>query len=417
MQIHSRAGRLALVSASLFAAACYEVEGPVTADPSAPVLTGTALQRGKESLGRQLFEDTALSASGTQSCASCHAQEAAFQGNSQADKGKPVAQGAFPTLFGNRNTPTAMYLASAPAFSFVEDEGELVPTGGFFWDGRADSLALQAEGPFLNPREMAMPDQKAVVDIVREADYRSLFVDVFGGAVLNDTPKAYHAIGEAIAAFEKTPRFQPFSSKFDDVLRGAESFTAEEALGFQLFKDPEKGNCIGCHAGKVTSKTPSDWLFTDFTYDNLGVPRNDAIADNDEAAHYDLGLCGQPGLLSRIPNSVGDKQAFLDSLCGAFKVPTLRNVGLTAPYMHNGVFATLRDVVEFYVTRGTAPENWYRKNGAGKTRTFDDLPEQYAKNVNTSEAPYDRVVGQAPRLDDAEIDAIVAFLQTLTDQP
>ncbi|MFM2417460.1 MAG: hypothetical protein RL385_2183 [Pseudomonadota bacterium] len=417
MHSQLRAGRWALASAFLFAAACYEVEGPVTADPSAPVLTGDALQRGKEVLGRQLFEDTALSASGTQSCASCHGQDEGFQGNNQTDKRKPVARGAFPALFGNRNTPTAMYLASAPPFSFVEEEGELVPTGGFFWDGRADSLAQQAEGPFLNPREMAMPDQAAVVDIVREADYRSLFVDVFGGAVLNDTPKAYHAIAEAIAAFEKTPRFQPYASKFDDVLRGTDTFTAQEALGFQLFKDPEKGNCIGCHAGKLTSNAPSDWLFTDFTYDNLGVPRNDAIADNDDAAHFDLGLCGQPGLLSRIPDSAGDKQAFLASLCGAFKVPTLRNVGLTAPYMHNGVFATLRDVVEFYVTRGTAPENWYRKKSDGNLRTFDDLPEQYAKNVNTAEAPYDRLKGQAARLDDVEIDAIVAFLHTLTDQP
>ena len=203
---------------------------------------------------------------------------------------------------------------------------------------------------------------------------------------------AFDRIGGAIAAFERTSRFQPFSSKFDAFLRGHVALDAREARGFELFKDAQAGNCIACHAGRTDSKQPTDWLFTDFTFDVVGMPRNPAIPDNANPASFDLGLCRQDRIAARAPAGFP-----VDSLCGAFQVPTLRNVELTAPYGHNGAFATLRDVVRFYATRDTNPERWYPMR-SGRVDTFDDLPAGAHANVNKSEVPYDRKPGQPPGL-------------------
>jgi cytochrome c peroxidase len=365
-------------------------------------------------LGGVLFNDTNLSISGTQSCASCHEEGKAFTGNNAADPLFPVAIGALPTLFGVRNAPTAKYAAFIPTFSFVEDEGEWVPQGGQFLDGRADTLADQAAGPFINPREMAMPSKAAVVERIRNADYAASFQALFGDQIFDDVDLAYGSMARAIEAFEQTDSFSPFSSKFDAVLRGQAQFTADEAQGFALFKDPDKGNCIGCHVGDESSSNPRDWMFTDYTYDNLGVPRNADIPDNADPAVFDLGLCAQPGLEARVPGEVEDKAELIAGTCGAFKVPTLRNVALTAPYMHNGFFKSLRDLVEFYVTRDTNPERWYPTTD-GVASKFNDLPEEFQGNVNTSEVPYDRSVGEEPHLSSCEIDQVVAFLNTLSD--
>ncbi len=163
------------------------------------------------------------------------------------------------------------------------------------------------------------------------------------------------------------------------------------------------------------SREPSDWLFTDFTCDNLGVPLNPEIADNSDPAYYNLGLCQQPGIAAKVPASVTDPAAFVASLCGAFKVPTLRNVAVTAPYTHNGYFKRLRDLVKFYVTRDNNPERWYPLGADGRVAKSNDLPVQYQGNVNTEEVPYDRRPGEPPRLNDDEVDDLVAFLHTLTD--
>jgi cytochrome c peroxidase len=393
------AGTLALAFAASTAAAVESSPAPLT-----PM----------QDLGRQLFNDTSLSISGTESCASCHYEGHAFTGNNSGDLLFPVAVGALPSLIGIRNTPTAKYAAFIPSFGFFEDEGEWVPRGGQFLDGRADTLAAQAAGPFLNPREMAMPDAAAVIERIRAATYAPLFQDVFGQGVLADVGLAYGNMTQAIEAFEQTSLFIPFSSKFDAVLRGTAELTEDEARGFALFKDPEKGNCLGCHVGDEASSDPRDWLFTDFTYDNLGVPRNAEIPDNADPDFFDLGLCSQPGLESRVPESVESPAELISSLCGAFKVPTLRNVALTAPYMHNGVFKSLRDVVEFYVTRDTNPARWYPVVD-GEAIKFNDLPPEFRGNVNTSEVPYDRAPGEEPHLSSAEIDQLVAFLNTLSD--
>jgi cytochrome c peroxidase len=370
----------------------------------------------KASLGKLIFEDTTLSASGTEACASCHQRDRAFTGNN--DPGAPlfpVSLGAFPNLVGSRNAPTAMYMAFSPRFGFVDDGGDLTPTGGQFWDGRADTLADQAKGPFVNPREMGLPDHASVIERVRRAPYAPLFRQTYGRHALDDVEGAYDHLADAIAAFERTSTFAPFSSKFDAFLRGCARFTPAEARGFRLFKDPEKGNCIACHAGTPGSSDPHDWLFTDFTYDNLGVPRNPEIPDNEDPTHFDLGLCAQAGLAAKVPASAGDPQAFVATLCGAFKVPTLRNIARTAPYMHNGYFKRLRDVVAFYVTRDTNPERWYPTDTDGSIVKFNDLPPEFRGNVNTEEVPYDRQPGEAPHLHEHEIDDLVAFLGTLSD--
>ena len=363
-----------------------------------------------QSLGRALFEDQGLSNPPGQSCASCHLAKRAFSGDGV------VAKGADPAKLGTRNVPTLMYSAFSPRFSFVgekNDKGEIehTPTGGQFWDGRSDSLNDQVLGPLLNPLEMANKDVAAVAAKLLQSSARKSYEQHFG-APEKQTPETVVAnLARAIAAFERSVVFAPFSSKFDDVLRGHARFTAEEAKGFDLFKDPEKGNCLGCHVGDVKSRKPSDWLFTDFTYDNLGLLRNKAIPANAESSHYDLGLCQRDGIAKIVPSDVTPQ-----SLCGAFKVPTLRNVAVTAPYFHNGGFTDLREAVRFYVTRDTNPERWYPKSADGAVQKFDDLNEADKANVNTSEVPYDRKPGEAPRLNDAEIDALVAFLQTLTDR-
>ncbi len=363
-------------------------------------------------LGQQLFMDTRLSEPMGVACASCHDPAQAFTGNNNNLRIPAVAVGSLPDSFGARNSPTAMYAAFSPQFSFQksDEDDAWFAQGGQFWDGRAADLIEQAKGPFLNSKEMNNKDIAQLIAKIRTASYRDLFAQAFPGQdVLTDDSKAFQAVAEAIAAYEKSPALSPFQSKFDAVLEGKETFSSQEALGFALFKDPEKGNCIACHAGHTESQRPQDWLFTDFTYDNLGVPRNLSIPDNRDQKFFDLGLCQQSGL--KAPRELSTQ-----TLCGAFKVPTLRNIAKTAPYMHNGYFSNLKDVVRFYVTRGTNPELWYPKLADGRIDLFNDLPEAYKSNVNQEEAPYDRKPGEQPRLSEDEIDAIVAFLNTLSDR-
>jgi len=169
-----------------------------------------------------------------------------------------------------------------------------------------------------------------------------------------------------------------------------------------LFNDPDKGNCASCHTS-TKGADGSHPLFTDFTYDNLGVPRNPEILANADPTYFDLGLCGRDGLRDRT------------DLCGAFKVPTLRNVAIRKSYFHNGKFKSLKDVLTFYVQRDTNPEKWYPRNPDASIKKFDDLPITYHANVNTTEGPYNRNPGDSPALSEAEINDVVVFLNTLTD--
>ena len=367
-----------------------------------------------ERLGKRIFEDKTLSRPAGVACASCHDSAHAYQGNN----GSPIAalaQGAPPHALGKRNTPTIMYSSFAPPFRFIDDRDEKtgavekIPAGGQFHDGRAVDLTAQVEGPLLDPNEMNAPSKRAAVETIRDGAYAPLAREVYGDKIFDNPDAAFVKFATAVAAYESSARFHPFASKFDDVLRGKAHFTPLEEKGFALFKDPEKGNCLACHAGVEKSREPRDWLFTDFTYDALGAPKNKLIpATTGPHKEPDLGLCKRPGIAAIAPAGFD-----VDSLCGAFKVPTLRNVAVTGPYLHNGVFTKLRDVVAFYATRDTNPARWYPK----AKQKFNDLPSKYRDNVNIEEVPYDRKIGEKPRLNEAEIDAIVAFLETLTDRP
>jgi len=373
--------------------------GGGSSDHSPAAVAATASQLSPAAaLGEKIFEDASLSASGQMSCATCHSPDHAHASDPSA--GVVPAGGTSLNVPGFRNAPTLNYLSFTPAFFF--DDG--TPTGGFNRDGRATDLIAQAERPFLAPHEMANADAAAVIVKLRSAAYVAEFQRVFGAAIFDDADTAFQRVRFAIAQYEKEAiEFRPFDSKFDYFLAGKTQLSAQELQGFALFNNPNKGNCAGCHpSGRLRDGTPP--LFTDFTYDNLGVPRNTAIPATTDPAYFDLGLCGPDR------SDLADRS----DLCGAFKVPTLRNVALTAPYFHNGKFATLREVVAFYVRRDTNPEQWYPVTASGVDK-FDDLPPEYRNNVNTTEVPYNRQLGDEPALNDDEIDAVVAFLNTLTD--
>jgi len=365
-------------------------------------------------LGKRIFEDKNLSEPKGVACSSCHDRTRGYQGVNRSPIAA-VALGSRPDQFGSRKTPTIMYMAYSPPFGFYGDADhggdKLKARGGQFWDGRADDLVAQPAAPLLSPAEMNNPSAEAVVDKVKNSSYAPMVTAVFGSDAFADAKAAFVRISQSLSAYEASTLLAPFSSKFDDTLRGAEQLTPLEARGLALFIDPQRGNCVACHAGKPESKDPSDWLFTDFSYDALGVPRNPAIPANADPLSFDLGLCKRPGLEAILP-----KETPLASLCGAFKVPTLRNVAVRAPYFHNGAFASLRDTVAFHATRDTDPERWYPSLKTGEADKFNDLPSAYKANVIVDEAPFDRNPGQIPRLDDRDVDALVAFLNTLTDK-
>jgi cytochrome c peroxidase len=410
-----RRGRVLALSLHIALAVGLTAAAAETAAPSAALRSAdekglTDLQL----LGKRVFEDANLSEPRGLSCASCHAPEHAFQGNN----GSPIpgiAAGSTIDRLGQRKVPTIMYKTSSPAFGFykdVDDGKETVEAkGGQFWDGRASDLVEQPAAPLLDPVEMNNPSIDAVVEKVKAGPYADLATAVFGKAVFADPKSAMNNLSRALFAYEATERFAPFSSKFDDYLRGKVKLTPEEARGFEVFTNPKQGNCIACHVGDVKSKDPTDWIFTDFTYDALGPPRNPAIPANADPTTFDLGLCKRPGIAALLPKDVK-----LESLCGQFKVPTLRNVAIDGAYYHNAYFTSLRDAVAFYATRDTDAKRWYPKLKTGEADKFNDLPGAFKDNVNTEEVPYDRRPGQRPRFSDADVDALVAFLKTLTDK-
>jgi len=419
------AASVLLITAAIQLSGCDSVS---STQPGADFAKATPLSV-KAELGQKLFFDTALSASGAQSCATCHVPSRAFA----SDDDLPVQPGG-PTmnLTGLRNTPALVYTAFTPPFH-IESDG--TPVGGFMRDGREPSLASQAQGPFVTPFEMANSGPDEVVARLKSRPYLQDFIDIYGADTLNNADASMHALGDALAAFEKEDvRFHPFSSKYDYWLKGQAQLSAQEKNGLRLFNDPTAGNCAACHSSKSADGTTPP-LFTDFSYDNLGVPRNTQIAANDDTSalpyvphnsndgvhhYYDLGLCGP------LRSDLGHEA----SLCGAFKVPTLRDIALTAPYFHNGVFNTLQKTIQFYVSRDTSPSQWYPDDGHGNIIKFNDMPAThggqfsvnapgsdnfYMGNVNSDEVPYNHRLGENPSLTADDITDVVAFLCTLTD--
>lgn len=385
-------------------------------------------------LGRNIFYDASLSASGKQSCASCHSPEHAYgpPNNLTVQLGGPHM-----TEEGYRPPPSLTYLYRQAPFSIGPDANEsdtpvsldqlaasaagaqravktagvapaapaMVPQGGLFWDGRASTLQDQAIGPLTNPVEMANPSVADVARKLENAAYLDQFKKLFGNSIVNSpgmlVEEAMFAVGRY--QFEDTS-FHQFSSKYDYWLQGKARLTQAELRGLRLFNDPDKANCAGCHLSKPTlDRLPP--LFTDTQYEALGVPRNRNLPLNKDPKFYDLGVCGP------FRSDVKD----LTQYCGMFLTPTLRNVATRHVFFHNGVYHDLKQVLDFYNLRSTNPARIYPHDASGKVQKYDDLPVQYDANVDVADAPFDRKSGDKPAMTDDEIKAIIAFMNTLND--
>ncbi len=401
-------GRKGLVSAVACLAICLlafslGVVGKDSGDNLTPV----------EQLGKELFFDK-ISDPPWVSCSSCHDPKVGWTGPTAGiNLGGAVYRGAVPVRFGNRKPPSAAYATSSPIFNFDEAEGLFI--GGNFWDGRATGEKLgtpaadQAGGPFLNPVEQHMPNKQAVCEHVAASKYVDLFEQVWGPGSLDCSEAGieatYDRIALSIGSYEDSPEVNQFSSKYDYYLEGKAELSELEAWGLELFEG--KGMCSACHPSEPGPGGEPP-LFTDFSFDNLGVPRNPAnpwygmdqvMGDDGEpinpmgADWVDLGL---GGFLANHGNPAW--RAMADENMGKQKVPTLRNVdkrngkGFPKAYTHNGFFKTLKETTHFYNTRDV--EDW--------------PPPEVPININEDE------LGDLG-LTEAEEDAIVAFMQTLSD--
>jgi cytochrome c peroxidase len=345
-----------------------------------------------EDLGRALFFDVSLSRDKTQGCATCHDPAQAFIDWRDNGVRKAASMGGDFFSLGDRNAPTASYAALTPELH-INDEGEFV--GGMFWDGRESDLEGQAGGPFLNPLEMQMPDKASVVTRLQEHTlFPYAFKSLFGEDVFDDVDTAYRRLTEAIAAFERTEFFSPFDSKYDRYLQGEYDPTEEEELGMTLFFSEQFSNCNQCHqlhTSPVAEREP----FTNYVYENIGVPVNRELRMLNGLGedHIDNGL---------LENPLVDDPA----QAGRFKTSTLRNVALTAPYMHNGVFHDLKTVVQFY--------NKYNVRGpAADTNPETGEPwgePEVAENLALEE------LESGDALDERSINALVTFMKMLTDR-
>ncbi len=338
-------------------------------------------------LGERLFFDENLSANRTQACATCHDPDFAF-----ADPRGMASLGDDGASLGDRNAPTAMYAAHTPTFH-KDKEGAWF--GGQFLDGRASTLEDQAGGPPLNPIEMGMPDKAAVVARLKEDPiYVAAFPALFEPGILDDTEAAYGAMTHAIAEFERTEVFGPFTSKYDRFLRGEAELTDLEELGRVLFFSEQFTNCNLCHQLGDSLIAPAE-TFTDYSYHNIGVPQNAELRalNGVEPGAIDDGLALNPDVAGAAPER------------GKFRTPTLRNVAVTGPYMHNGVFADLRTVVLFYNQYNTTVAERRINPETGVPFGPPPVPDTLATEELT----------HGPALEDQRIDALVAFMKTLTD--
>lgn len=313
---------------------------------------------------------------------------------------------------GLRAPPTLTYLNRVPPYdNHYHDDGDEAddsidngPTGGLTWDGRIDTGAQQAEIPLTSANEMANT-RANVAAAIRKTGYAHLLREALGNGALADDVHAFHAVARALGAFEEDyTEFSPYTSKYDAFLTGRATLNAQEARGLALFNDEEKGNCAQCHISRrgLDGSAPA---FSDYGLIALAVPRNANIARNRDPAFFDLGACGPER----------EDKAHDPSFCGLFRTPTLRNTALRRTFFHNGKFHDLRDVVVFYVTRDITPERWYAKGASGKTTIYDDLPARYHANINHDPPFEGQHSGAVPRLNDHEIDDVVAFMKTLTD--
>ena len=384
---------------------------PVTAAPAPaakPVVAPAPVRTALQDLGEKIFNDTNLSEPRGTACASCHSPATGFASLNGSPIGVP--QGSRAKVFGTRAVMHNSYSSFTPAFSFRVRDGDVDPMGGLFWDGRVDSLTQQAQGPFLAASEMNNKDAASVMAKIAASSYASQMRTVFGADVFKDSTKAFDRVAQAIAAHEATAKFQSFSSRYDQFVAGKAQLTPTETSGMNLFMDAKKGNCASCHTMNPKASGQTDNLFTDFGHYASGIPRNMAIPANANPSYFDLGLCGpqrtRPALSANVPADVS-----VEKFCGTFKMPSLRNVAQRQVFMHNGFFNNLRDVVSFYSSRNSDPKRWY-----GSAGVPNDLPAAYLANIVSDRAPFDRAASTGPALTEREIDDVLAFLKTLSDQ-
>ncbi|MEM9104781.1 MAG: cytochrome c peroxidase [Pseudomonadota bacterium] len=348
-----------------------------------------------EALGKALFSDTNLSHNRTVSCATCHDPAFGFadprENGFDPPVGRAVSRGDDGKSIGDRNAPALGYAQFSPAFHLRED-GEYV--GGQFWDGRAATLEEQAGKPLLDPGEMGMENEGAVVRrLMENADYVAAFQAHFGDDVFDDPNLAVEALTEAIGAFERSAELAPFDSRYDRYLRGEVALTELEEAGRKLFFAEGLVNCNQCHQLHEHSDATAE-TFTGYAFHNVGTPVNTAVRKANESEDAaDLGLLAH--------TDVNDP-----AQAGKFKVPTLRNVAVTGPYMHNGMFQDLRTVVVFY-------NQYTSKDPSVKINPETGKP--WARTEFKKTLSLDELSDGLP-LDDGQVDALVAFLKALTDQ-
>ena len=387
-------------------------------------------------LGKQIFFDASLSASGRLSCSSCHSPRL-FYG---PPNGAPAMfGGAGMASQGVRTAPSLMYLQNPSVFSIGPDPAgddappvplpqlaaasqnairnvktaqstaqsaaNIVPEGGLFWDGRVNTLQAQALGPIFNPLEMDAGSVRRVAAILQAASYAALFIQIDGPGIFSDPKLTVSEAAFALARYQvEDPDFHPFSSKYDAWLEGRARLSRAEMRGYMLFNDPQKGDCAACHLDQPAADGQPP-LFTDTQFEALGAPRNPNLSANADPNYYDLGICGP----------YRTDLAAQTQYCGMFLTPTLRNAASRRVFFHNGVYHDLKDVLDFYDFRDTEPDKIYPTGTDGRVLKYDDLPASDWPNVDTADPPFDRQLGQAPALSRAEENDIIAFLETLTD--
>ncbi|MEO7532287.1 MAG: cytochrome c peroxidase [Ferruginibacter sp.] len=328
----------------------------------------------KAELGQKIFFDTHLSNPVGQSCGSCHNPARAFSDPNELS----TSPGAVNKLFGSRNSMALTYAMYTPPLHYNGDDGTYI--GGLFWDGRANSLEDQAKLPFFNPIEMNLKDASMLATRIRGAEYYREFVAIYGR---NEEPATIlNNVADALATFQRTTPFNSFTSKYDYYLKGRAKLTADESKGLELFLT--KAKCALCHVTEP-DEASGKILFTDFTYDNIGVPANPANK------FYTLPVAYNPLGSAFLDYGLGVTVNNLPDNGAQFKVPTLRNIEVSAPYFHNGVFNTLEKVVHFY-----------------NTRDRENVIPEVGGNVNDEE------LGDL-KLTATEEKKLVAFLKTLTD--
>jgi len=341
------------------------------------------------------------------------------------------------TRQGYRTPPSLMYLYQQPNFSIGPDSGEtdatvdmaqlaaqsagvqkaqknagsapaaqaLVPQGGLFWDGRADTLQQQALGPMLDPVEMANTSIEEVSRKLQGSAYRETLLQLFGPTLFQDPQRAVAEAMFAVARYQvEDASFHPYTSKYDYWLEGKARLSAAELRGMHLFNDPNKANCAGCHLS-TPSRDGIPPMFTDYQYEALGVPRNNKLPLNRNPNFFDLGVCGP---------FRSDLKA-QTQYCGMFLTPTLRNSATRQVFFHNGIYHSLDQVMAFYNDRDTHPGRIYPRGPDGRIQKYDDIPPRYRANADTKDAPFDRAYGDKPAMTDQDIRDIIAFLRTLTD--